>query len=327
MTDTGGSTTQRNGQRGAAFYVMVGAEFLAFLPVVFTWWAIGQAVQKSNDRKGYVGTFLEGWRDGFGDPDFFYRLERVAKVDAAIILGVAVVFAAAAAVRGPDRGDGRGRRDSSDAIGAAAAVRAAALVGRAGKEVEAVLGTAAAELRSSAELLREPTITMASTAGDLGGHVARVAGALEHMAEFADQVQRLGDELHGINDTVAASVNEANAQTQAAQEAGQAIVTGLEEVVTAVRAMASAGHQMASGARAVTDTQSYFQRTAAGSNQVIRELSGESLKAVQELRTTLQSLDTRFGSLLDRLDGALPNPAGRPRTSRRRTTREGDGTP
>lgn len=73
------ATTRRaRSGRSTAFL----AEVLPFAPIVFTWFAIGLAAKQSRDWSG-DGTFLEGWRDGFGNA--LLTLEQVAFADAALI--------------------------------------------------------------------------------------------------------------------------------------------------------------------------------------------------------------------------------------------------
>ena len=65
-------------------------EFAAFVPLVVTWWALGQALANQNDD---FGSFLEGWAAGFTSEDKpWWALSSVATLDALILLGVAFGF-------------------------------------------------------------------------------------------------------------------------------------------------------------------------------------------------------------------------------------------
>ena len=241
------ATSQDGRGRARLLSALTVAEYVveagAFLPVAYTWWALGRALEASErvpgvgDSADAPATFLEGWRSGFGDPDARWALDEVALNDALIIAIIAVLFVVVRTARHVVA------RRQPDESGAEGVLRQATAVANTAVAEAARASDAAMQLSRDARgdlvAVRE---AIAASVDDAQRRVAQLEGVASELAATASQAQGLyvpltalnrslddiGAEVKGMADAVASGHEAAEQQRQTLEKAVQAAIVALE---------------------------------------------------------------------------------------------------
>ncbi|HEU5151442.1 MAG TPA: hypothetical protein VFU19_13145 [Iamia sp.] len=183
-SSTRSSATSKRRQR-----LRFAAELMPFLPVAFTWFALGVAAKQSRDWTG-EGTFLEGWREGFGN--WGLTLEQVAFVDAILIVAAAVVLYldTKASEVGPSTAVAAAPAliDGADVRAAAETMRQAAA---SFTSVSGAVLDATKQLDAAAERLAKAGAGMTSSTGELTKAVTGVSGLAGDVGSLTSTLAKL----------------------------------------------------------------------------------------------------------------------------------------
>lgn len=262
-------------------------DILIFVPVLYTWWKIGEALRAYDSYRGDE-PFLLAWQQGFGgrtDP-----LSRSAVVVAAVVLAVILLTLAAYVVRARSERQARERQLRVSALLAEAGLAVnQAVIGQAPEVTRVELGAIGSQIASSTRSLQE---ALAKAGADITTAVDANPGSklhdmFEKWTAAAAELTELGTRLQGTQEVV----TELRATQAALTGMARDIGTETKRLLTALQSERDVSGQEAHAHRAL----------AAEVSQSTQRL-GEALHGLNERAEQFNELILRLAFVVDRID-------------------------
>jgi len=261
---------------------------LIFVPVIYTWWRLSQALVAYDHYTGHA-PFLLAWQEGFGSKT--QRLSTSALVVALVVLGVIVLTMIAHVARAWYDGQVQRRQQRLAALLAEASLllTQSLLAGSSGV-TKAELATIASRITSSTQSLQE---ALSKAGEDIVTAVNTSPGSklhemFEKWTAAASELKTLGTRLQGTQEMVERLRETQTALSEMSQQIGAEtgrLIRALEEERTASYQEAHAHHQLATQVERSTN------------------LLSESLQGLTARSEQFNELVLRLQFIVDRLDG------------------------
>ncbi|MDG6101409.1 hypothetical protein Daura_39905 [Dactylosporangium aurantiacum] len=262
-------------------------DVLIFVPVIYTWWKLAQALQA---YRRYDGTenFLLAWQQGFGertDP-----LSGSAVVVATVVLAVILLTVAAHVARGRYEAAVQDRQQRLAALLAEARMLLARSLLAGAPDVSRVdLAAIGASITTSAQALQT---ALRRTSADITAAVNTSPGSklremFEQWTAAANELRTLGTRLQSTQEVVKELRSTQKALSGMAQNIGtetSRLLAALETERTLSRQEAHTHHKLAAEVGKST------------------ELLGESLKGLNERAAQFNELILRLAFIVERID-------------------------
>jgi methyl-accepting chemotaxis protein len=264
---------------------LIAGEALAFAPIFITWTAIWLASSASQDASDY-GTFLEGWRDGFGNKDAIWRLSHVAAADAFLILVVAVLLVVARIKTYDD-----GTTPTASALdGFVDLVSSAERASTAAAQSSVSLDNLTERVSESTKLLNEAANKIAGATDRLAAAVADMVGAMQPAEDLRNAAAQLNSQL-------AAAVASVGLTSTRAEELADRVDRAAADVAESMDVHAAQAKQVTLYVRQLTEVQRGAWDTAGAGARTTKELLEATLDLARQLKATIEfTQDGRRGS-------------------------------
>lgn len=262
-------------------------DVLIFVPVIYTWWQISDAL-RAYDRYTGKAPFLLAWQDGFGHRT--QRLSTSAIVVAGVVLAVVFLTLIAHMVRSRyDRQVQHQQQDLAVLLAEASMLLTQSLTAGAPDITKAELAKISASITASASALQQ---ALKDTGADIAAAVNTGPGSglramFDQWIAAANELKALGTRLQGTQEIVNQLQETQRAVSAMAGQIGQetgSLLAALEQERTLSRQEAHAHHDLATEISAAT-------RALGDSLAGFRDQSDNFTEMVLRLRYAVDRLD------------------------------------